>query len=177
MRQRDASVIAPSHFAHASWRARQGAVRLCLKRIVGTKASAVERARQWFPAGALKVRPKEPVRSAGIAAGRQHVVPEAAITHRDLGPGIEIGASPRNHDNFVVTVAVGNDRRGWLDDGAAGGALDNRLRRERLPFLAARTAAKRLLKATLVSGRTTEDMVPRCRFHQFSLICPPATAS
>jgi hypothetical protein len=28
---------------------------------------------------------------------------------------------------------------------------------------AARTAAKRLLKATLVSGRATEDMVPRCR--------------
>jgi hypothetical protein len=39
--------------------------------------------------------------------------------------------------------------------------------------LAARTATQ---KTAPVSGRTTKDKVPRCRCHQSSLICRPATA-
>src|SRR5262249_54868950 len=100
-----------------------------LKRVVWTKARAVESAGQGAPTGALEVRSKEPIRSAGIAAGRQDVIPEAAIADRHFGPGVEIGAAPRDHDDLVVTSAVGNDCRGRLDDGAAGGALDHWLRR------------------------------------------------
>src|SRR5262245_26366724 len=120
------------HFAHASWRAGQGAVRTCLKWSVWTKAGHVESAGQGTPTGTLKVRSIEPIRPAGVAAGRQDVVPEAAITDRHFGPGVEIGAPPRDHDDPTVAIAVGNDCRGRLDDGAAGGALDDR--RGRLLF-------------------------------------------
>jgi hypothetical protein len=42
--------------------------------------------------------------------------------------------------------------------------------------VAASRAATTTLNATPESGRTTEDMVPRCRYEQSSLICRPATA-
>src|ERR1700745_185762 len=104
----------------------------CLKRVIWTKAGAGESAGQGIPACPTKVRPKKPVRPAGVAAGRQDVVPEGAIADRHFGPGVEIGASPWDDDDPAVTVAVRDDCRGRLDDGAAGGALDDRPRRRLL---------------------------------------------
>jgi hypothetical protein len=62
------------------------------------ESRAVECARQRVPAGALNVGPIEPIRAAGIATGRQHVVHVAAVADRHFGAGVEIGAA-RNDDD------------------------------------------------------------------------------
>src|SRR6516164_7688868 len=89
--------------------------------------------RQWIVARALIVPAVEPVGPAWIAAGPRKVIVELAIADRDLGPGVEVRAPPRDHDHPGVAGAVRDNRCGRLDDRAARRALDDRLRR-RLPL-------------------------------------------
>ena len=72
----------------------------------------------------LKVRPEEPVGPARSGAGWQNVILKSAIADRNLGPGVEVRAAPRDHDHPGVASAVRDDRRGRLDDCAARRALD-----------------------------------------------------
>src|SRR5262249_61017083 len=90
--------------------------------------------RQWIVAEPLHVRPEEPVGPARIASGPRKVILVLAIADRDLGPSVEVRAPPRDHDHPGPTSAVRNDRRGRLDDRAARRALDDGLRRGRLPL-------------------------------------------
>src|SRR5262249_1971722 len=80
--------------------------------------------RQWIVAEPLHVRPEEPVWPARIAGGPRKVILVLTIADRDLGPGVEVRAPPRDHDHPGPAGAVWDDRRGRLDDGAAWGALD-----------------------------------------------------
>src|SRR5947208_5705436 len=90
-----------------------------LKRRVWIDAGAVKSAWQRIPAGSLNVRAVEPIGPARIAARRQDIVPEGAIAHRDLGPDIVVGATPWDDDLYCMAGAIGDDRRGRLDDRAA----------------------------------------------------------
>src|SRR5215468_7371031 len=83
--------------------------------------------RQWIVAVPLNIRPKEPVVPARIAAGPRKVIVELAIADRDLGPGVEVRAPPRDHDHPGPAGAVRDDRCGRLDDRAARRALDDGL--------------------------------------------------
>src|SRR6516225_2767167 len=84
--------------------------------------------RQWIVTRALIVPAVEPVGPAWIAAGPRKVIVELAIADRDLGPGIEVRAPPRDHDHPGPAGAVRDDRCGRLDDRAARRALDDGLR-------------------------------------------------
>ena len=75
----------------------------------------------------LTVRPVEPVGPARIAAGPRSVIVKLAIAARDLGPGVEVRAPPRDHDHPGPAGAVRDDRRGWLNDRTARRALDDGL--------------------------------------------------
>jgi len=90
--------------------------------------------RQWIVTRALIVPAVEPVGPAWIAAGPRKVIVELAIADRDLGPGVEVRAPPRDHDHPGVAGAVRDDRCGRLDDRAARRALYDGLRRGRLPL-------------------------------------------
>ena len=83
---------------------------------------------------ALIVLAVEPVGPARIAAGPRKVIVELAIPDRDLGPGLKVRAPPRDHDRPAMASTVRDDRCGRLDDSTARRALDDRLRRRRLPL-------------------------------------------
>src|SRR5262249_57262944 len=102
-------------------------------KVPGVPGGAVTQGRGMV-AGPWIVPAVKPVGPARIAAGPRSVIVELAIADRDLGPGIEVRAPPRDHDPPGPAAAVRNDRRGRLDDGAASGALDDRLRRQGLLF-------------------------------------------
>src|ERR1700688_1656605 len=92
------------------------------------RARRDECARQRVTVGSRCVGADEPERRlAWIAAWRERVVHEFAVTDRYFGAGLEIRARP-NDDHRGAAVLIVNDGPGGLDDGAAGGSHHRGLR-------------------------------------------------